>query len=264
MKSKLFLLATAALMCGSVAFAQQQRTVSGTVTDSKGAPIPGARVELVGCNESVLTELDGTFVFNTECAAKDVLVQYGGMQAKKQSIKTDMLIKLHKSSWWSDQPTRYRWFVTAQVAFPWEGAKDPAFGAMIGVVKDWGVYVKGVFHSLPSTDGEIRHLYADNQYNDEWLTGESKIGYYSISGGIIKRLWCPIHLYLGGGFAKRKQAIEVAGEGMMEYLPTSLSSGIMDAGLMMNIKWFTIAGGISTSFGSGNRIVGNVGIGVNF
>lgn len=47
-----------------------QNTVSGTVTDKKGNPIPGAKVEIKGGTESTITELDGTFTLESKILAK--------------------------------------------------------------------------------------------------------------------------------------------------------------------------------------------------
>lgn len=258
MKSKLFLMA-ALLLCGSMSLAQQQRTVTGTVTDNKGMPIPGARVELVGCNESVLTELDGSFLITTECPAKQVLVQYGGMQQRKANIKPDMRVKLRKSSWWTDRPERYRWFVTAQVAFPWQNAKDPAFGAMVGVVKEFGIYAKALYRPLPSSEGRLYYL-----DSDDWTTGDNKSGYMAFGGGLIKRLWCPIHFYVGGGYNKRRNAIGIAGvDEKMGYEPDYSCGGYVEAGFMLHIKHFIISGGAQIDL-SINKIVADAGIGVNF
>lgn len=44
------------LLLGSL-YLSAQNTVSGTVTDKKGNPIPGAKVEIKGGTESTITEL---------------------------------------------------------------------------------------------------------------------------------------------------------------------------------------------------------------
>ncbi|MCD8388173.1 MAG: carboxypeptidase-like regulatory domain-containing protein [Bacteroidales bacterium] len=239
MKTKLFLFATALLLGSSAAMAQQQRTVSGIVTDTKGVPIPGAKVELVGCNESVLTELDGTFLINTECPAKKVLVQYGGMQKKSASIKPDMKVKLHKSGWWSDKPERYRWFASAQVAFPYKGFKQPAFGLMVGVVKDWGVYARGFYKSV--------HSVSDN--DTYWYTGDKAHEFASVSGGIIKRLWCPIHVYVGAGFLWNQDLYKGSdGEWHDCYYDEDFyykySNVLVEGGLMLTYKMLTVNAGV--------------------
>jgi len=60
---RLFLNFTALLLC-IVAFAQDQTSISGKVSDSKGVPIPAAAVSISGPAGKIaemLTELDGSF-----------------------------------------------------------------------------------------------------------------------------------------------------------------------------------------------------------
>lgn len=80
------------LLLGSL-YLSAQNTVSGTVTDKKGNPIPGAKVEIKGGTESTITELDGTFTLETKIPAQKVKVYYVGMQSKEQKVKTEYAYK---------------------------------------------------------------------------------------------------------------------------------------------------------------------------
>ena len=84
---KLLLLGFFLLLCSL--YLSAQNTVSGTVTDKKGNPIPGAKVEIKGGTESTITELDGTFTLETKIPAQKVKVYYVGMQSKEQKVKPD-------------------------------------------------------------------------------------------------------------------------------------------------------------------------------
>lgn len=46
-----------------IAFAQN--SISGTVVDKDGRPLPGVKIEIPGSREMVLSDLDGTFTINT-------------------------------------------------------------------------------------------------------------------------------------------------------------------------------------------------------
>ncbi len=74
---KLLLLGLLPLSCAA-SHLSAQNTVSGTVTDKKGNPIPGAKVEIKGGTESTITELDGTFTLETKIPAQKVKVYYCG------------------------------------------------------------------------------------------------------------------------------------------------------------------------------------------
>ena len=93
-----------------------QNTVSGTVTDKKGNPIPGAKVEIKGGTESTITELDGTFTLETKIPAQKVKVYYVGMQSKEQKVKPNMLIKMSDSKWWRENTDKYQWLIGEKTA----------------------------------------------------------------------------------------------------------------------------------------------------
>lgn len=65
MKTKYIQILTAIfLMVGVVAFAQQ--SISGSVTDESGVPLPGATVVVQGTNNAAVTDFDGNFTINAE------------------------------------------------------------------------------------------------------------------------------------------------------------------------------------------------------
>src|SRR5687767_10183112 len=44
-----------------IAMAQQRRTISGTVTDTKGIPVPGATIQIKGTANGGATDVNGKF-----------------------------------------------------------------------------------------------------------------------------------------------------------------------------------------------------------
>lgn len=94
MKTKLRVLLTllTALMM-QISFAQQ-RTVSGTVKDDGGFPIPGVNVVIKGTTNGTQTDIDGKF--SIQAAATDVLVfSYIGMKTREMpAISTTLNISL--------------------------------------------------------------------------------------------------------------------------------------------------------------------------
>lgn len=241
-----------------------QNTVSGTVTDKKGNPIPGAKVEIKGGTESTITELDGTFKLDTKNPAKKVKVYYVGMQAKEQKVKPDMLIKMSDSSWWREKPDKYRWLVGVQMAVPDNAEFKPSFGLMLGRVKNIGWYVKGVYNKKQSTAGSM------GEEAHYWTTGESKSSYLSATGGVIVRLWSPIHLYAGAGYFDREAAWQLANGEYYKYSPDTYSGVAADLGIMLKIKRFFINAGITWGFpldggyDSTKKGTGNFGVGMYF
>jgi TonB-linked SusC/RagA family outer membrane protein len=63
MKTKLkFILTSLSVLLGVVAFAQQ--SISGTVTDENGVPLPGATVVVEGTSNAAVTDFDGNYTLN--------------------------------------------------------------------------------------------------------------------------------------------------------------------------------------------------------
>ena len=86
-----------------------------------------------------------------------------------------------------------------------------SYGAMIGVVKQTGVYgkVKYNFQSL-SNDYECNNqgVIAGTD-NNSWFTGENKISRFAITAGLLQRLWKPVYLYVGGGYGFKRLGWEL-------------------------------------------------------
>ena len=72
--------------------AMAQNAITGTVTDTKGAPMPGAKVQIKGTNESVLTNMDGTFSIVTNKKNPKLRAEYAGWDATTKTGKDGMVI----------------------------------------------------------------------------------------------------------------------------------------------------------------------------
>lgn len=261
MKNRVLIMA--ALLLGSLHLLAQNK-VTGTVTDKDGNPIPGAKVEVKGGTESTITELDGTFVLETKSPVKKVKVYYVGMQSKEQKVKPDMLIKMSDSSWWREKPDKYRWFLGVQGAFPdCEDHIKPSFGLMVGQVKNFGWYVKGVYNKTLSSDETFDVPSSADNY---WLTGNIDKSYWNVTGGAMYRLWSPIHLYVGAGYSKRTIAWELFDGNYFEYSPDCYYGVVIEFGFMLKIKKVFVNMGMMLNNDSNNFKdgVGNFGIGYFF
>ena len=163
------------LLCLGIQLASAQNVLKGRVVDHQGNPISGAKVENAKGSEQTTTDMNGQFSLETEGNVKKVNVYYMGMQTAHKKAKPDMLVKMGGINWWKQKPDKYSWFVSPQVAFV--EPDDPNFGIMVGRVKNWGWYAKGIYSPLPGYD-----MYSDN-YN-HWFTGEVKKGYAMASLGV--------------------------------------------------------------------------------
>src|SRR3712207_5086534 len=66
------------LLIPASAFAQNQRTVTGTVSDETGEPLIGATVKVVGQPIGAATDFDGRYTLKIPADAKQLTVSYVG------------------------------------------------------------------------------------------------------------------------------------------------------------------------------------------
>ncbi|SKA14712.1 iron complex outermembrane recepter protein [Chitinophaga eiseniae] len=98
MKTRLFrhlFLCTCFMLLQGLLMAQN-RTVTGKVTDDKGAPIPGASVQIKGTKSGTTTDPDGNFKVSVGPGANTLVISFIGQTAQEVSIanKTHVDVKL--------------------------------------------------------------------------------------------------------------------------------------------------------------------------
>ena len=65
---------------------QQQRTVSGTVTNASGEPLPGVTVVVAGSSAGTITDLDGKFQLNNVAANATLSFSFIGMKTQEIAV----------------------------------------------------------------------------------------------------------------------------------------------------------------------------------
>lgn len=230
MKKLIAMLMTA--MC-SVSISLAQETVTGVVVDKKGNPLPGVRIEVPGTSDQAISDLDGSFtLFRSDPSKKKVYATYAGMNPRKVKIKDGMRIKMKEYNWWTQKPDEWNWMVNAIFAVPNYAARemfDPAYGLMIGRMKNYGFYVKGITNTFSRNIDE----------RDSSMIGfidKQKSTYWSATGGIIARLGCPIHLYAGVGYAEYSHLIRGVNGDWHKFSEASYDNFVIDCGFILRIK----------------------------
>ena len=66
----------------------QQRTITGKVTDDKGAPIPSASIVVKGTNFGTTTASDGSFSISVPSSAKALIISSVGLGEKEITLTT--------------------------------------------------------------------------------------------------------------------------------------------------------------------------------
>ncbi len=64
----------------------QQKQISGKVSDSTGAPIPGATIMVTGANIGTISDADGKFTLNIPASAKSITVSFVGMVTQEVTL----------------------------------------------------------------------------------------------------------------------------------------------------------------------------------
>lgn len=78
------------------AYAQNPRTVTGTVVDETGEPLIGASVRVVGESTGVATDIDGRYSMKVPASAKQLLFSYVGYHNLTADITSDVVdVTLH-------------------------------------------------------------------------------------------------------------------------------------------------------------------------
>src|SRR6476659_7930491 len=76
----------------TLSFAQQDRKVTGSVTDDKNAPLLEATVSVKGSNQFTTTDVNGKFTITVSPNQKTLVITYVGMHPLEVSIgKSDVI-----------------------------------------------------------------------------------------------------------------------------------------------------------------------------
>ncbi|MBA0882949.1 TonB-dependent receptor [Flavobacterium sp. BBQ-18] len=73
---------------------QQQRTISGQVTDENGMPLPGATVFVKGTKNSVMTDFDGKFSLKINEGDKLLVVSFVGYEPTEVAIQNKSIFEI--------------------------------------------------------------------------------------------------------------------------------------------------------------------------
>ncbi len=70
----------------SPAAGQQEKTISGTVTDEGGEPLPGVSVVVKGTTTGIVTDVDGSYTLEVPADAQTLVFSFVGMQTQEVTI----------------------------------------------------------------------------------------------------------------------------------------------------------------------------------
>lgn len=79
---------------------QQQKTVTGKVTDSTGAPLPGVSVVIKGTTTGIITDIDGAYTLSKVPADATLVFSFVGMKTQEVKVndKSSINVKLEEET----------------------------------------------------------------------------------------------------------------------------------------------------------------------
>lgn len=149
-----------------------------------------------------------------------------------------------------------RFFTLFESGF--SSAPQGSMGFSIGGVKRVGGYFKFMGWGLKSVKERALHSDLANYY---FLNGEHKKKFVSVSGGMLFRLGCPLHLMVGAGFGKREVMYQTYNEEWIADDSTYVRGVSLDLGGLLFIKGFSLHLGMSSIKFKYNGV--EIGVGFN-
>ncbi len=139
---------------------------------------------------------------------------------------------------------KIRTLVMPVVAF----GKNTSFGAMIGLVKKFGGYVKAHsdFHSVSNTlecTGQGLHVPSGNEI---WFSGRTQKSRFAITGGMLYRVARPVYLYGGAGYGNRNMIWETSEGQPAKNIDASFKGIEAELGLIGRIRNIAVSGGVQS------------------
>ena len=100
MENKLILIERTGVPTNVSGSSQQQKTVSGNVTDSSGSPLPGVSVVIKGTTTGIITDIDGAYTLPKVPADATLVFSFVGMKTQevKMSGKATIDVKLEEET----------------------------------------------------------------------------------------------------------------------------------------------------------------------
>ena len=85
---------------GNAAVAQQQKLITGNVTDEQGNPLPGVNITVKGTTVGTITDLDGNFELSVPENTETVVFSFVGMKTQEVSVvgRTSVTIVLEEET----------------------------------------------------------------------------------------------------------------------------------------------------------------------
>ncbi|MCK7556491.1 SusC/RagA family TonB-linked outer membrane protein [Chitinophaga sedimenti] len=93
-RHKLFLCAVSLLLIGNLSYAQVKRTITGTIRDTNGNPVPFATVQIKGSQTGTIADENGKYTITVDKPGTVLVVSYIGYSPGETTVGTDNSLNL--------------------------------------------------------------------------------------------------------------------------------------------------------------------------
>lgn len=127
--------------------------------------------------------------------------------------------------------------------------KTTSYGIMVGVVRQWGGYIKAKYNfSNFSTDVSVDDAgVVEGTSAKAWFTGADKSERFSITAGVLYRITLPLYAYAGIGYGNKTLAWEMADGRWAEAADHSAKGIESEIGAIYRYKEFAISLGVENT-----------------
>ena len=127
--------------------------------------------------------------------------------------------------------------------------KTMSYGVMVGVVRQWGGYLKAKYSfSSLSTDATVNDAgVVEGTSSKAWFTGEDKSGRFSVTAGALYRIILPLYAYAGIGYGNKTLAWEMADGRWAEAADHSAKGFESEIGAIYRYKDYAVSLGVENT-----------------
>lgn len=139
------------------------------------------------------------------------------------------------------------------------GIDDMAYGGMVGFVRRRGLYLSMLTTSNNKANGELINMEELEYSAGNPYLNTTHCYYRSFSGGVLLRLWSPIHVYAGMGFGEREFNRD-GQDGLRHSIAEDQKKGLLvEGGILVNVWKIAFVAGLSRFDGVRT---GHMGVGI--
>ncbi len=267
---RILLLLTVAMLCNISLFAQSKK-ITGTVVDKDSQPLMGVQVKSESGDVAVTTDLEGRFEITVPEGSKLTFSMLGTKSQTKVATDGMTVVLGNEIGKWDWRKQVWNHIILAEYGFNATSTGGHSLGIRYGMCHYVGWFVGAKYVSsnfqfpvveyTMGSGGSVYDPYVGR--GTPVMTGRSNFNQFTLSGGLLWRMYIPLYGYAGVGYGYRKTSCETTGR---KWLYTTGDRNLVTAefGLMGDIYGFTLSAGCGLVFAERMEVYPTFGIGYTF